>query len=125
MYDGEIEYIKYTVTATSAAGCTGSADMTVRVFKTGPDIFMPNAFTPGRNINAIFRPIAVGVASLQYFRIFNRWGQLVFSTTRLGDGWDGSVGGKPQPDGSFVWMVQGTSYTGVTITKKGVMTLIR
>ena len=77
LYDGEMEYIKYTVTATSAAGCTGSDDITVRVFKTGPDIFVPNAFTPGRNVNSIFRPIPVGVASLQYFRIFNRWGQLV------------------------------------------------
>jgi len=125
LYDGEIEYIKYSVTATSAVGCTGSADITVRVFKTGPDIFVPNAFTPGRNMNAIFRPIPVGVSSLQYFRIFNRWGQLVFSTNRLGDGWDGSVGGKPQAEGSFVWMVRGTSYTGVSITKKGIMTLIR
>ncbi|HMH34790.1 MAG TPA: gliding motility-associated C-terminal domain-containing protein, partial [Puia sp.] len=125
VFDAGTDSVRFLVTATSSFGCFGTADVLVKVFRTGPDIFVPNAFTPGKSSNAIFRPIPVGVASIQYFRIFNRWGQIVYSTTRPGDGWDGTLDGKPQSDGSYVWMVQGTSYTGKTIFKKGVMTLIR
>ena len=66
--------IRYTVTATTAVGCTGEGFITVKVFKTKPDIFVPNAFTPGTAINSIFRPIPVGISSLDYFRIYNRLG---------------------------------------------------
>jgi gliding motility-associated-like protein len=120
-----VDTVRYTVRATDTAGCYGEASILVKVFKTLPDIFVPNAFTPGSSINNIFRPIPVGISSLQYFRIYNRWGQLVYSTTRMGEGWDGNLSGKPQETGSFVWVVQGTTYTGKVITKKGTMTLIR
>ncbi len=117
--------ITYLVRASDSLGCFGQAEVRVRVFKTLPDIFVPNAFTPGKTTNPVFRPIPVGISSLQYFRVYNRWGQLVFATSRLGAGWDGSLGGKPQDTGSYVWMLQGTDYTGKTITHKGTMTLIR
>jgi hypothetical protein len=117
--------IKYTVKAVTPVGCSGEGYITVKVFKTKPDIFVPNAFTPGTAINPIFRPIAVGISSLDYFRIYNRLGQLVYSTSRLGSGWDGLLNGLPQPLGGYVWMVKGTDYTGSTITKKGTMVLIR
>jgi PKD-like domain/CHU_C Type IX secretion signal domain len=117
--------IKYMVTATTPAGCTGKDTITVKVFKTKPDIFVPNAFTPGLAINSIFRPIPVGISSLQYFRVYNRLGQLVYNTSSIGSGWDGSLNGVPQDAGGYVWMVQGTDYLGNIITKKGVMVLIR
>ncbi len=120
-----IDSIRYFVKATDSAGCYGEASIAVKVFKTSPNIFVPNAFTPGTSVNNIFRPIPVGISSLQYFRIYNRWGQLVYNTSKLGDGWDGTISGKPQSMGSYVWMVQGTTYTGVVISKKGTMTLIR
>jgi len=117
--------VKYTVRATTAGGCYGESSIVVRVFKTGPDIFVPNAFTPGKSTNNLFRPVPVGVGSLQFFRVYNRTGQLVFSTSQIGRGWDGTIGGKPQDSGSFVWVVQGTDYTGENIYKKGIMVLIR
>jgi len=117
--------IRYTVTATTALGCTGEGFITVKVFKTKPDIFVPNAFTPGTAINSIFRPIPVGISSLDYFRIYNRLGQLVYNTSSIGRGWDGTLNGLPQSAGGYVWMVRGTDYTGNIITKKGVMVLIR
>jgi gliding motility-associated-like protein len=125
VYDASIDSVRYRVRATASTGCFGETEVLVKVFKTGPDIFVPNAFTPDKGYNSVFRPIPVGVASLQYFRIFNRWGQLVFSTNRIGQGWDGRVNGQPQGPDSYVWMVQGTAYTGRTIIKKGVMVLIR
>jgi gliding motility-associated-like protein len=69
--------------------------------------------------------MAVGISSIQFFRIFNRWGQLVYTTSRIGDGWDGIFKGKPQETASYVWMVQGTTYEGKSIFRKGTMTLIR
>ncbi len=117
--------IKYEVKATTPNGCTGVGYITVKVFKTKPDIFVPNAFTPGTSLNSIFKPIAVGIASLSYFRIYNRLGQLVYNTNALGSGWDGLLNGVPQPIGGYVWMVQGTDYQGTIVTKKGTMVLIR
>ena len=120
-----IDLIKYLVTATDPVGCSEQDSIKVHVFKTLPDIFVPTAFTPGNSINNIFRPIPVGISSLQYFRIYNRWGQLVYSTSAIGAGWDGRISGESQATGTFVWVVQGTTYTGKIISKRGTMTLIR
>jgi Bacterial lectin/PKD domain/CHU_C Type IX secretion signal domain len=117
--------VRYFVTVTDAEGCHTTASLEVKVFQTMPDIFVPNAFTPGANINTIFRPIPVGITELQFFRVYSRWGQLVYSTSRIGEGWDGTIAGIPQTTGTYVWMVQGTTYTGKTIFKKGAVTLIR
>ena len=124
-YGSNIDTITYIVKATDAYGCFGQNKISVRVFKTSPDIFVPNAFTPGLGINNIFRPIPVGISTMRYFRVYNRWGQLVYSTSSAGQGWDGTVEGKPQDSGTYVWMVQGVDYTGKVITKKGTMVLIR
>jgi hypothetical protein len=125
IYGANIDSIRYVVKATSELGCYGIASIVVRVFKTLPDIFVPNAFTPGKGSNGIFRPIPVGISRLDYFSIYNRWGQLVYRTSAIGQGWDGRVNGKLQDTGSFVWMAQGISYTGKTIFRKGTMVLIR
>ena len=111
--------------AFTEAGCFEYDTINIKVFTTQPDIFVPNAFTPNGSTNTVFRPIAVGISSLAYFRIYNRSGMLVFSTSQLGKGWDGMVGGKPQDTGGYVWMVQGTDYTGKLVTKKGTVVLIR
>ena len=115
----------YIVKAYTAQGCFAYDTIHIKVFFTAPDIFVPNAFTPGKNINALFRPVPVGISSIEYFRVYNRTGSLVYSTSRIGDGWDGIFNGVPQASGGYVWTVQGTDYTGKQITKKGVMALIR
>jgi gliding motility-associated-like protein len=120
-----MDSIRYFVTATSGYGCTGVGTVLVKVFSTPPDIFVPNAFTPGGATNTIFRPIPVGISSLQYFRVYNRWGQLVYATSIIGDGWNGELNGRPLETGTYVWMVQGISYTGKTVFRKGTMVLVR
>jgi hypothetical protein len=117
--------IKYMVKAVTPFGCSGEGFITVKVFKSKPDIFVPNAFTPGLTMNSVFRPIPVGVSTLEYFRVYNRLGQLVFNTSTIGKGWDGLLNGTPQSAGGYVWMVKGTDYTGNIIAKKGTMVLIR
>ncbi len=87
---------------------------------------MPNAFTPnGDGKNDVLRPIAVGMKQFDFFRVFNRWGQEVFSTQINGKGWDGSINGVPQTTGAYVWWVKATDYKGMPYFKKGTVTLIK
>jgi hypothetical protein len=117
--------IRYLVTGTASDGCTGSASLLVKIYSTGAGIFVPNAFTPGSGTNNIFRPVCVGIVGLTYFRVYNRWGQLVYETTQIGDGWDGRIDGHLAETGAYVWLVQGKTYLGEVITHRGTMILIR
>ena len=125
VYSADPATVTYLVKATDTLGCFATATVTVTIARSKPDIFVPNAFTPGTVSNNIFRPVCYGVSSLEYFRVYNRLGQLVYSTTRMGQGWDGRVQGKLQESNTYIWMVQGTDYTGRPIFKKGTMILIR
>jgi gliding motility-associated-like protein len=117
---------RYVLRVTTADGCFAFDTLNVRVFKTDPDIFVPTAFTPnGDGLNDLLLPIPAGISQYEYFRVYNRYGQLVFSTTEVGKGWDGKIAGKEQGSDSFAWYVKGRDYTGKTIFKKGVSTLIR
>jgi gliding motility-associated-like protein len=116
--------ISYVLKAFNSTGCFDLDTMNVQVFQTMPDIFVPNAFVPDGRNNEL-RPKAVGISTLDYFRVFNRWGQVVFQTTQFNKGWDGKVNGSVQPNGTYVWMVSGTDYTGKKVIKKGTATLIR
>lgn len=120
-------YQPYTVLVYNEAGCVDSSKINVRVFATSPDIFVPSAFTPnGDGRNDMFKPVAAGVRQVELFRIYNRWGQLMYSSSSLsGRGWDGTHNGELQPAGTFVWMIKATDYAGFAILKKGTVTLIR
>ena len=118
------ENATYIMEAFTEEGCFATDTINIKVFKTQPDIFVPNAFAPGGR-NRILRPIPVGISEFAYFRVYNRWGQLVFHTTEAGRGWDGTIAGKNQDAGTYVWMVRGKDYTGKTISKKGAAVLIR
>jgi len=117
--------VTFNIIATTAAGCRGDGTVTVKVFK-GPEIYMPTGFTPnGDGKNDKFKPFTVGITKLNYFKVYNRWGQLLYSTATLNEGWDGRINGIDQQTGTFVWMVQGVARDGRVITKKGTVTLIR
>jgi gliding motility-associated-like protein len=115
----------YIMKAYTEEGCFAFDTINIKVFTTAPDIFVPNAFTPGGSANNIFRPLPVGISKLEYFRVYNRNGMLMYSTTQMGAGWDGTYNGKAQNVGGYVWMVQGIDYTGKVVTKKGTMVLVR
>lgn len=121
-----IDSIRYHVYVTDMLGCLDSASVLVKIFKTNPQVFVPTGFTPnGDGRNDYLKPIAVGIERIEYFRVYNRWGQLVFSTTVNEHGWDGRIGGKPQSTNTYVWMVKAVDYTGKPIFQKGTSTLIR
>ncbi len=126
VYGPEIDSIRYKMVVTDAIGCPDSAFVMVRIFKTNPYVFVPTAFTPNNDgLNDVVRPIAVGVQKINYFSIYNRWGELVFTTQVNGQGWDGRIGGRDQGSGVFVWMVSAIDYAGQPIFLKGTVTLIR
>ena len=118
--------IKYTVRVSVPEGCYATDDINVKVFKTGPDIFIPSAFTPNNDgKNDVLKPIAVGMKSLTYFRVYNRWGQLLFSTGDIGKGWNGTFGGTDQASGTYVYTAEATDYQDKKVVKKGTVVLIR
>ncbi len=118
--------IQYVVTVSTAAGCFATDTINVTVYKVLPGLYIPNAFTPnGDGLNDVFKPIPLGIKQINYFKIFNRWGQLIFSTTLQNTGWDGTFKGKPQDAAVFVWIIEGVDYLDKKITQKGTVTLIR
>lgn len=117
---------QYIVKILTAAGCTATDTIMVRVYKLKPGFFVPNAFTPnGDGLNDDFKPIPIGMKSMKYFRVYNRDGILIFSTNRFGDAWDGAFKGSPQDTGTFVWTALGEDYLGNIVSEKGTVTLIR
>jgi gliding motility-associated-like protein len=87
----------------------------------------PNAFSPGNGsgLNDEFKADRNGIVTLNYFRIFNRWGQMVFETNDINKGWNGQYLGKPQPIGTYVFQIDAINNLGTHFTKGGNLTLIR
>jgi len=121
-----IDSIVYTVKAINAQGCFSTDSLKVIVFKTAPEIFVPSAFTPnGDGRNDILKPILVGMKQLNFFRVYNRWGNIVYSTTAIGQGWDGNINGEKQAAGTYVFAAEAIDYLGNKATAKGTVVLIR
>jgi gliding motility-associated-like protein len=117
--------IVYKVTASNSAGCKGDGYVRVRIYQ-GPEIYIPTAFSPNNDgKNDKFIPFPVGIKKINYFRVFNRWGQLIYSTSSLNDGWDGKYAGKEQPSGVYVWMAEGVTLDNRVISHTGTVVLIR
>jgi gliding motility-associated-like protein len=94
---------------------------------TSPDplLFVPNAFTPdGRNPE--FLPIA-GFTDIHLydFRIWSRWGDVIFESKEPKQGWDGTFKGKPAPEGVYFWVIELSGSGDAQIKKAGTVNLIR
>lgn len=114
----------YILKAFTEEGCFALDTIRIKLFKTGPDIFVPNAFVPSGK-NRVLRPIPVGIAQFEFFRVYNRMGQLVFQSSNPSYGWDGTIGGYLQGSGTYVWVAGGIDYTGKKILRKGTAILVR
>lgn len=116
----------FVVRVSTPEGCFALDTVSVRMFFTPATIFVPNAFTPnGDGQNDYFKPIPVGITEIEYFHVFNRWGEMVYSSPDTKIGWDGKYKGVDQNTGTFVWMAKATDYTGKTVFLKGTVSLIR
>jgi gliding motility-associated-like protein len=90
-------------------------------------IAVPSAFTPnGDGLNDYLYPLNAYKAKNLDFKVYNRYGQLVFHTTDWTIKWDGTINGNPQGSGTYVWMLSYTDGdTGKKIFQKGTSVLIR
>ncbi len=91
------------------------------------DLNLPNAFAPGSSVgtNNTFGIMNRQIVQLNYFRIFDRWGKEVFSTTDPTKRWDGKVNGKDVQLGVYVWEADGFCISQKHFTRAGNVTLIR
>ena len=123
--------INYTVKAIINEACSGTQaikDFTLTA--TAPPakagIYVPNAFTPnGNGLNDLLNIIVYGIKEIRYFTIYNRYGQVVFTTKDASKGWDGKFRDKIQNTGTFIWMAEAVDLSGNIIRQKGTITLIR
>lgn len=116
---------QFVVRVTDIGGCIGYDTVFVQVY-TGPTYHVPNSFTPNNDgLNDVFRAIPVGISYTEWFRVFNRYGELVFSTNQWLKGWDGFYKGTRAQAGTYVWMIKGVDKNGKVVEMKGTVLLIR
>ena len=115
----------YTITLISVGGCKTVDSLLVEIVQQAR-IEVPNAFTPNADgLNDFLRPVSMGIAEIRHFRIFNRYGEVVYESRGEKPGWDGKYKGQALPTQTLVWMVEGVGLDGSVISKKGTTVLIR
>ena len=117
----------YTCKISNASGCISIVSNVVLVeVVCTTAIMMPDVFTPnGDGYNDKVFAIIPGLKYLRTFEIYNRIGNMVFSTTDPGKGWDGTFRGSQQPQDSYLWVIEGIDGIGNKIKKTGLISLIR
>jgi gliding motility-associated-like protein len=114
----------YHVLGTTENGCTITDSISIRVAQNSI-VDIPNAFAPGTGANNKLKIIYEGTASLKNFTIYNRWGNKVFETVDINEGWDGKFNGEPQPMGVYIYVLEAYNASGERIQQQGNITLVR
>jgi gliding motility-associated-like protein len=105
---------------------TGGIDTAVTSITVNYCIDIPNAFSPNSDgLNDVFRVISSGAFSNVDLKIYNRWGQLIFESAGVNNGWDGTFKGIPANVGVYVYTVTVRLANGETFIKNGNVTLLR
>lgn len=112
---------------TAAGGCADTAYATIRLIdeEDYKPIAIPTGFSPNNDGNNDVLRVLGGPFQEVDFRIYNGWGNLIFSTTDPNEGWDGTYKGEPQPGGVYVYTAVGITKKGRYIKTSGSVTLIR
>jgi len=116
--------VNITAVGQSSLGCRDTATLQLIAIPLD-DVYIPSAFTPngdGRNDEVKVMGTAINEID---FKIFNRWGQMVFHTTDKSRGWNGMMNGTLQPTGTYVYTVRVKKASGQVVEKKGIVTLIK
>jgi len=115
----------YYLTATSPIGCQ-SVDSVLITVIFDPIVEFPNAFSPnGDGVNDLFGVIVRGPVAVEAYRIYNRWGEVVFESNSPEAGWDGTYRGKAQETGTYVFHFLGLDPDGNGIERHGSLHLVR
>lgn len=121
----------YRVNVTNAYGCTNSNIVSINLICPGSVLFIPNSFTPnGDGLNDVFYPRGRGIRTIISFRIFNRWGEMVFERQNFAIddknfGWDGTYKGQALNPDVYIYTLEAMCDNNDPLLIKGNVTLLR
>ena len=106
--------------------CRQLCRYTISVILLTDGMAIPNAFSPnGDGLNDVFRIIHNNNVRLNYFKILNRYGEEVFSTTDISKGWDGTYKGQAPLNGTYVYIISASDISGRSIFRQGTLLLLK
>lgn len=125
---GEVGNYSAQLIVTTNAGCSDTAYQVI-IVQDQLVFYVPNTFTPdGDEFNNIFIPVmTAGFDANDYMlRIFNRWGELIFQTSDVNVGWDGTYNGTLMKEGAYIWTLEFKhNDTDERFTRQGHVNLLR
>ncbi|MBS1921398.1 MAG: gliding motility-associated C-terminal domain-containing protein, partial [Bacteroidetes bacterium] len=122
---------EYKITITTEQGCSVTDTLLVKINPIdagtiNEDIIVPKAWTPnGDGQNDLLRPKLINIRELKYFRVFNRWGEVVYESNSSTQGWNGMYKNKPQVLDTYTWIAEGVGVSGKIIKRSGNSVLLR
>lgn len=103
-YSGDLQKYKVKLVVFNAGGCKDSMELGI-CFTDTIVMHIPTAFKPaGEGVNKIFKPVIIGAKDYKLL-IYNRWGQILFETTDINKGWDGTYNGQPCIGGVYAYQI--------------------
>jgi gliding motility-associated-like protein len=122
----------YTITYSNNSGCNVVDSQRVIILETDSSqqiksgIWVPKAWSPNNSgKNDKLRPLCLNIRQIKFFRIFNRWGELVFETNQFGAGWNGIYKGKQQVSDVYTWTLEAYGVDGKRFFMSGNSILLR
>jgi gliding motility-associated-like protein len=119
-----MEKITISVIALGVESCMNSMEGKFDGTTLADEIFIPNSFTPnGDGRNELFKAYGNIIAGIN-MKIFNQWGQLIYETSDVQNGWDGRHKGRLQPMGVYVYAIRIKLNNGEEVLRKGTVNLL-
>jgi gliding motility-associated-like protein len=117
----------YAINLISPGGCITHDSLLVRVYEDKlVELLVPKSFTPnGDGVNDKLFSYLAGIKEFHYFKIYNRFNQVMFETKNYDEGWNGMVNGAVQPMGIYIWVAEGIANDGSLVKKSGQTLLLR
>jgi gliding motility-associated-like protein len=126
---GSLSYGNYYVQVINQDGCavdSAHVNLQLEVKPECNNIYLPNAFSPnGNGVNDLFRVIHAPYLTQFKLRVYDRYGELLFTSTEQQPGWDGNFHGTAQPPDTYVWTLNYTDLDNIGKTARGTVLLIR
>lgn len=118
----------FTVAVTDTFGCTLTDTVHIEVEKLtcdDPFVYVPNAFSPNGDHKNDVLYVRSEIVDQLYFAVYSRWGEKLFETTSIQEGWDGTYKGKMCQNGVYDYYLKGTCIDGQLLEMKGNVMLVR
>jgi len=115
----------YYVNVKDSAGCYTIDSVLINVHIDCGEVFVPSAFSPNNDGENDILYVRGKCITTMYFIVFDRWGNKVFESKNMSDGWDGYYKGNPMNTGQYVYYLKANLLDGTTFEKKGDVTLVR